>query len=91
MLLFLTLTSNAMDSDTAMNTVRITNNDGNSDTVNCEDEEAVGVGEDDEVGETVGDAVGDDGLEVDDAGLGLGVDVELGAKVAEIDVAPLTY
>ena len=76
-----------MDSDTAMNTGRTTNNNGNSDTLNWEGKEAVGVGE----GDAVGEAVGDDGLEVGDVGLGLGEGVGLGANVAEMVVAPLTF
>ena len=48
LLLFLTVTSIAIDSDTAMNAIRITNKDGNSETVNCKDDN-VDVGKGDAV------------------------------------------
>jgi len=48
-LLFLTVTSTAMNSDTAMKTVRITNNDGNSGMVGVGETVEVAVGEGDEV------------------------------------------
>ena len=50
---FLIVTIIAVDNDTAMNTVRITNKDGNSGTGSCEEKEAVGVGD----GTVVGVAV----------------------------------
>jgi hypothetical protein len=84
-LLFLTATNTAMDTDAAMNTVRIINNDGNSGVI--------GIGGND--AEVVGAAVGDDDedeLEDDElTGAEVGDGVGLGAKVAEMVVAPLTF
>ena len=75
-LLFLTVTSTAMDTDTARNTVRITSNDGNSGIV------GVRVVEGDAVGEAAGAAVGVvdevDEPEVDDVELGAGVGLGVG-------------